>query len=90
MEALKAAREGAPDLLISDVVMPGLSGVDLAIQVKQGFPALKVLLFSGQAPTVALLKTARELGYEFEILEKPIHPIEFLQRVKAATGQGPL
>jgi CheY-like chemotaxis protein len=33
-EALAAARLQAPDLLISDVVMPCLSGVDLAIQIK--------------------------------------------------------
>jgi CheY-like chemotaxis protein len=33
-EALAAARSSAPDLLISDVLMPGFSGVDLAIQIK--------------------------------------------------------
>jgi DNA-binding NtrC family response regulator len=42
LEALAAARLGAPDLLISD----GLSGVDLANQVKAQYPECKVLLFS--------------------------------------------
>jgi DNA-binding NtrC family response regulator len=46
LEALAAARARAPDLLISDVVMPGLSGVDLAIQIKAECPACKILLFS--------------------------------------------
>jgi DNA-binding NtrC family response regulator len=54
-EALAAARASAPDLLISDVVMPGLSGVDLAIQIKAYCPACKFLLFSGQAATRGLL-----------------------------------
>jgi DNA-binding NtrC family response regulator len=48
-EALNAARLKAPDLLISDVAMPGISGVDLAIQMRAQYPACKILLFSGQA-----------------------------------------
>ena len=35
VEALKAARTDQPDVLISDVVMPELSGVDLAIRLKE-------------------------------------------------------
>ena len=46
IEALEAARLEAPDLLISDVVMPQLSGIDLAIQVRESCPNCKVLLFS--------------------------------------------
>jgi CheY-like chemotaxis protein len=48
LEALAAARSRAPDLLISDVAMPGLSGVDLAIQIKAQCPECKILLFSSQ------------------------------------------
>ena len=51
LAALQAARLEAPDLLISDVVMPELSGIDPAIQVKQRCPDCKVLLFSGRAGT---------------------------------------
>lgn len=81
-EALAAARENAPDLLITDVVMPELSGIDLAIALKQEHPGCKVLLFSGQAATANLLEAAREKGYDFELLSKPIHPTEFLQKIK--------
>jgi PleD family two-component response regulator len=42
-----AARSRAPDLLISEVAMLGISGIDLAIQMKAQYPACKVLLFSG-------------------------------------------
>ena len=46
--ALAALREGArPDLLVSDVVMPGLSGLELAEQARALHPALRVCLMSG-------------------------------------------
>ena len=71
-----------PDLLISDVVMPQLSGIDLAIRVKEQCPACKVLLFSGQAQTADLLEVARIQGHDFELLAKPIHPADLLARIK--------
>jgi CheY-like chemotaxis protein len=82
VEALEAARLEAPELLISDVMMPVLSGVDLAIGVREAAPRCRVLLFSGQASTADLLEEARRRGYDFELLTKPIHPSEFLQRVR--------
>lgn len=85
LEALKAARASAPDLLISDVMMPELSGIDLAILIKQICPDCKVLLFSGQAATANLLAVARQQGHDFELLLKPIHPAEFLQKIKNVT-----
>ena len=83
LEALKAARSNAPDLLISDVVMPELSGVDLAIQVKEQCPDCRVLLFSGQAATANLLKDARAAGHDFELLTKPVHPADLLARIQS-------
>jgi len=88
-EALQAAREKAPELLISDVIMPGISGIDLAIFMLKLSPACKVLLFSGQAATANLLDAARERGHHFEVLPKPIHPAEFLQRIKAVAEMAP-
>jgi len=80
-EALAAARAQAPDLLITDVVMPGLSGIDLAIAIKEEHSRTKVLLFSGQAATSNLLEAARLKGHDFELLSKPIHPTEFLKKI---------
>jgi DNA-binding NtrC family response regulator len=80
-DALEAARVNAPDLLISDVMMPEISGVELAIQMKAICPACKVLLFSGQAATADLLLAARERGHDFQLLSKPIHPTELLVQV---------
>lgn len=81
-EALKTARITAPHLLISDVVMPQMSGIELAIRVKEICPGCKVLLFSGQAVTMDLLQAARIRGYEFQILQKPIHPSNLLAAVR--------
>lgn len=81
LEALTAVRDKAPDLLITDVVMPGMSGVDLAIALKQEHPKARILLFSGQAATANFLEAARIKGHDFELLSKPIHPTEFLKKI---------
>jgi CheY-like chemotaxis protein len=86
-EALGAARLAAPDLLISDVMMPELSGVDLAILIKKDCPGCKVLLFSGQAATANLLESARAEGHDFQLLSKPIHPADLLLKIKAVTAE---
>jgi DNA-binding NtrC family response regulator len=72
----------SPDCLISDVLLPGMSGIDLAVQVRQLFPACRVLLFSGQAATRRVLDAARREGHEFELLLKPIHPIDLLTKLQ--------
>jgi CheY-like chemotaxis protein len=78
LEALTAARSKAPDLLISDVVMPGISGVELAIRMRAQYPTCKILLFSGQAATVDLLEDARAQGHQFDLLLKPVPPTDLL------------
>jgi CheY-like chemotaxis protein len=90
VEALAAARLDAPDLLVSDVAMPGISGFDLAIQIKTQYPECKILLFSGQAATLDLLKDARSQGHVFQLLQKPIHPSVFLSRIGALAAENSL
>jgi DNA-binding response OmpR family regulator len=87
--ALAACKAAAPELIISDVVMPGMSGVDMAVRVKQQHPNCKVLLFSGNAATSDLLEDARGLGYDFELLAKPIHPKDLLAKVAAVERRPP-
>src|SRR5215472_12265519 len=47
--ALELARTCSPNLLLTDVMMPGMTGIELAITLTQADPKCKVLLFSGQA-----------------------------------------
>jgi DNA-binding NtrC family response regulator len=83
-EALHAAQSDRPDLLLSDVAMPRLSGIDLAIQVRRLYPACKILLITGQAGTPNLLDEAREQGHPFELLAKPVHPENLLFKIRRA------
>jgi DNA-binding NtrC family response regulator len=89
-EALRAAQFESPDLLITDVIMPHLSGIDLAIQVLDHCRNCKVLLFSGQTVTASLLKSAQERGYDFELLAKPVHPADLLSKIQRVLDGTPL
>lgn len=80
--AVERARASKPDLVISDVIMPDMNGIDAAIKIRQLLPGTKVLLFSGQAATAGLLERARAQGHEFEILAKPVHPQDLLAKIK--------
>jgi DNA-binding NarL/FixJ family response regulator len=76
----------APDLLISEVSMPMLSGIELAIKVQRQRPNRKVLLLSGQADTTDLLTASRAKGDTLEVLPKPIHPTALLREIEATLG----
>jgi CheY-like chemotaxis protein len=78
---LEAARKLAPNLVLSDVMMPDLDGVSMAMAIKNARPEVKILLFSGVASTVELLHDAKEKGFHFEILQKPIAPDEIVRKV---------
>jgi DNA-binding response OmpR family regulator len=82
LKALDGVPLRSPDVLLTDVVMPNLSGIDLAIKIKEKWPDCKILLFSGQAETLDLLGAARERGHDFSLLAKPVHPLELLRRIK--------
>jgi DNA-binding NtrC family response regulator len=82
VEALKAARGMAPDLLLSEVMMPVLSGIELAIQMREQCPNCKVLLISGHPSTAGYLEAARAKGHDFHALAKPVHPADLLESIR--------
>jgi CheY-like chemotaxis protein len=81
--AVESARSLRPDLIISDVIMPDMNGIEAAISIRSFLPSCKILLFSGQAATADLLEDARAQGHEFEILAKPVHPSDLLAKLKS-------
>jgi CheY-like chemotaxis protein len=91
LEALAAARAKSPDLLISDVDMPSISGIELAIRIKALHPTCQILLFSGQASTLDLLNSARAQGHDFDLLLKPVPPpallAEIRKRIRCASAK---
>jgi CheY-like chemotaxis protein len=86
LEALAAAKVRPPDLLISDVGIPEISGIDLAILMKTQFPACKILLFSGAPSSLDLLGSARVQGHNFDLLLKPVPLPEFLADISKRLG----
>ena len=79
--AIETAQTWCPDLLLSDIVMPRLNGVDTAVAIQELCPATRAVLFSGQARTPDLLAQARANGHQFELLYKPIHPEQLLKKL---------
>jgi DNA-binding NtrC family response regulator len=72
-------REGwIPALAIVDVLLPGMNGVNLAIQLRARYPDMRLSLYSGHAMTANLLEDARKKGHAFDVLPKPVHPTVFL------------
>ena len=63
-----------PDLLVTDVVMPGMNGVETAKEMVKLVPTCRIILFSGQAASTDLVSKAEAEGFSFEILAKPINP----------------
>jgi DNA-binding NtrC family response regulator len=90
LDALKVAGSASPDLLFTDVVMPQMNGIELAVQIKQLCPDYKILLSSGQMETTMLREDASSRGHHFEILAKhvqPKHLFETIQRLFDANSK---
>jgi len=80
--AVRLSVQIKPDLMISDVMMPDKNGIDVASEVQALVPKCRVLFFSGQCNTAALLIKAKQSGKHWEVLPKPVHPKDLLARVR--------
>jgi YesN/AraC family two-component response regulator len=68
--------------MITDIFMPGMDGVETAIQLREVLPSCRVLLLSGHIKAFEYVESARQRGYDFELLRKPAHPREVVAKVK--------
>lgn len=84
-QAIELLESFQPEMLIADVVMPGMTGIEAAIAIRNKLPKCNILLFSGQAATTELLEHARAQGHEFEILAKPVHPSDLLEKLRVSS-----
>jgi FixJ family two-component response regulator len=71
-EALDAAHFSAPDLLIADAAMPGISGLDLAVLLRGICPECKVVLVVFPAMKDDMMLATRKAGHMFEFLTRPV------------------
>jgi two-component system cell cycle sensor histidine kinase/response regulator CckA len=83
-----AAREaGGIDLLLSDVVMPGMGGAELADRLRRAQPGVRVLHMSGYTSGIGGPDPRTVLP---ELIEKPFTAAELLRRVRALLGEAEL
>lgn len=80
--ALEKVRKmsSSPDLLLTDVVMPGLSGPMIAEQLREQFPALKILFISAFEDRQVVRRYVKDPGYE--LISKPFHIEELSAKVQ--------
>jgi FixJ family two-component response regulator len=87
VKALEQAKTAPPDYLISDVAMPGMNGIDLALAMQAKVPSCRVLLFTGDVGAPALVDKARKDGHDFALLMKPVHPMALVGALAALRGK---
>jgi CheY-like chemotaxis protein len=81
--ALEIAPVLRPNVLIIDVTMEKLNGIEASIRICETLPDCRVILVSGQAVSADMLQQARSDGLIFEFIARPIHPTVFLARLTA-------
>jgi DNA-binding NtrC family response regulator len=81
-DALEIASVVPPELLVSDVMLAAMNGVDLAIAIQEMVRDCKVILFSGLPYSAEMVATARCAGHDFTLLDKPLHPAQILAELK--------
>ena len=83
-EAIAKAATFCPDVLLSDVMMPGMSGFETALEVKKLCPGCRLLFFSGRTDVAVLGEGLKTLGHRFELLPKPVDPAVLVEKIKTA------
>ena len=80
--ALEALAQNKYDLLLTDIVMPDLDGISLALKVAKDFPATRIVMMSGYANQ---RQRAHNLDFlAHEVISKPFTLDEIVKRVTAA------
>jgi CheY-like chemotaxis protein len=71
-----------PDLIITDVTMPGVTGIEVAFAAHAQLPRCKILLFTAHAGLHSLLQPGPTEGLSFDIITKPIRPEDLLVKLR--------
>jgi signal transduction histidine kinase len=87
-EALALSPDPPPDLLVTDVLLPEMDGIELHRRLALRWPGLRVLFMSGFPGGNVRLEEAIARGEHF--LQKPFGPTELLEKVRGAAGSPPI
>ena len=79
VEGLEIVRKHDIDLVVTDIIMPVMEGLELIMHLKRDFPNIKIIAISGGKPYY--LYMAKKLGIE-GIFTKPLNLQQFLGAVK--------
>lgn len=88
-EGIRLYRSNPTDLVITDIIMPEKEGIETIIELKQDFPALKVIAISGGSRRLGAtncLSYAAKLGVS-RVLAKPFERAALLEAVGDLTGE---
>lgn len=93
---VKAARDGTeamtagpifhPDILLCDINLPDIDGIQIALNLRKELGHLRVVLLSGEISSAELLEEAKKQGYQFEVLAKPTEPQQLLRVLDSNFG----
>ena len=84
--ALKKLETYEPDVMVLDLMMPGMSGLTVLEKVKKLYPKIEVILLTGIGSTSEGL-TGMRLG-AFDYLMKPLQIDELIQKIASAINKG--
>jgi two-component system, OmpR family, response regulator len=82
--ALRLLRENQFGAVILDVKMPGTGGLKLLLEIKEEYPSLPVILFTGHGSTVDAERGTQEGAFDY--LMKPVEIEDLVETIYAAVG----
>ena len=84
--AIQCARDEHFDVVLMDVIMPGMNGIEAWNEINKIHPECQIILVSGNMATEQILWDALDHGMNFEIFVKPVHPRVIIERLNRLSG----
>jgi CheY-like chemotaxis protein len=87
VRVLETIAAEAPDILVTDLIMPDVEGLEVIVKVRKEYPSLPIIAMSGGSRLVdaSYLDTARQLGAD-KVLRKPFDEAELDGLIDALTA----
>ena len=87
-EAMRRLKDADFDLVILDVCLPGMSGLEAMAQIRHVQPTLPVIVMTGQGTTDTAIEATKRGAFDYHL--KPFEPAEMLQTIAKALEAGRL